>query len=81
VIELDVCLETDPGRETDAQRAAKAAEQRCLISASLDAPVHVELDVRGTARRGDARSVVESHLRWGEADPLPDSQATASCSQ
>jgi hypothetical protein len=46
VVELEAVLETDPGHEADARFAAKVAEQVCLVSASLDAPVHVAVDVR-----------------------------------
>jgi organic hydroperoxide reductase OsmC/OhrA len=48
-IDLDVRLETDPGYETDARSAAKAAERSCLIAASLDTAVLVALDVRAVA--------------------------------
>jgi peroxiredoxin-like protein len=46
VIELDVALTTDPGREADARDVAVAAEQACLVTASLDTPVRLALDVR-----------------------------------
>jgi organic hydroperoxide reductase OsmC/OhrA len=48
-IELDVDLETEPGREADARRAAESAERNCLVSAALDAPVHVRLHLRAPA--------------------------------
>lgn len=47
-VELEVVLETNPGHEADARFAAKVAEQVCLVSAALDTPVHVEVDVRAT---------------------------------
>jgi organic hydroperoxide reductase OsmC/OhrA len=43
---LHVRLDTDPGCEAEAEVAAEVAEQGCLVTASLDFPVHVELDVR-----------------------------------
>jgi organic hydroperoxide reductase OsmC/OhrA len=45
VIELEVRLETAPGQETQARFAAEEAERVCLVTASLDTPVHVEVDV------------------------------------
>ena len=44
-IELDVNLVTDTGFEEEARRAGEAAESGCLIAASLDFPVHLELNV------------------------------------
>jgi organic hydroperoxide reductase OsmC/OhrA len=53
VIEIDAELETIPGGEEAVQRAAQAAEERCLISQALDVPVHVAVEVKtavGVAR-------------------------------
>jgi organic hydroperoxide reductase OsmC/OhrA len=47
-VELEVVLETNPGHEADARFTAKVAEQACPISAALDTPVHVKVDVRAT---------------------------------
>jgi organic hydroperoxide reductase OsmC/OhrA len=49
VIEIDAELETIPGGEEAVQRAAKAAEERCLISQALSVPVHVAVEVRTVA--------------------------------
>jgi organic hydroperoxide reductase OsmC/OhrA len=46
VIEIDAALETIPGGEEAVRSAAKAAENRCLISQALDVPVHVAVDVK-----------------------------------
>ncbi len=48
-IELDVELVTDAGFEEEARDAAEAAERGCLIAASLDVPVRLELSVRAAA--------------------------------
>jgi organic hydroperoxide reductase OsmC/OhrA len=48
-VDLDVVLETDPGREADARSSAEVAERDCLVAASLDTPVRVALDVRAAA--------------------------------
>jgi organic hydroperoxide reductase OsmC/OhrA len=48
-IALEVVLATDPGHEADARDAVEAAERSCLVAVSLDAPVHVTLDVRTAA--------------------------------
>jgi organic hydroperoxide reductase OsmC/OhrA len=45
-IELEVAVETDPGFEAEARLAGEAAEEGCLVSASLDTPVHLDLDIR-----------------------------------
>jgi peroxiredoxin-like protein len=44
-IELEVSLETEPGREADARRAAEAAEHGCLVAMALDVPVHASVTV------------------------------------
>jgi organic hydroperoxide reductase OsmC/OhrA len=49
VVELEVVLETNPGHEADARFTAKVAEQAWLVSAGLDTPVHVKVDVRATS--------------------------------
>jgi organic hydroperoxide reductase OsmC/OhrA len=43
---LEVGLATDPGFEQAAVEAAEAAERGCLVAASLDFPVRLELEVR-----------------------------------
>jgi organic hydroperoxide reductase OsmC/OhrA len=44
-IQLEVELVTEAGFEHDAREAADAAERGCLIAASLDLPIEVDLDV------------------------------------
>ncbi len=46
VIDLEVVLDTEPGQEAVARAIAEAAEEACLVSASLDTPVHLGLKVR-----------------------------------
>lgn len=48
-IELEVVVATDPGYESEARAAAEAAEQSCLVAASLDLPVRMTLDIRTAA--------------------------------
>jgi organic hydroperoxide reductase OsmC/OhrA len=43
---LEVELSTDPGFEADVAEAAEAAERGCLVTASLDFPVRLDLHVR-----------------------------------
>ena len=45
VVELAVRVTTEKGFEDDARRAARAAEDRCLVARALDIPVEVELAV------------------------------------
>lgn len=45
VIELEAALETTRGGEDAVRSAAKAAEERCLVSQALDVAVHVGLHV------------------------------------
>jgi organic hydroperoxide reductase OsmC/OhrA len=46
VIELQVSLTVEPGLEQEAERLARDAERRCLISHALEVPVELELSVR-----------------------------------
>jgi organic hydroperoxide reductase OsmC/OhrA len=50
VIEVDAKLETVPGGEKAVRRAATDAERRCLITAALEVPVHVRVDVQAFSR-------------------------------
>jgi organic hydroperoxide reductase OsmC/OhrA len=45
-IVLHAAVDTDPGREPEAEEAAEASERGCLVSCSVDFPVRLELDVR-----------------------------------
>ena len=45
-IELEVELVTDAGFEDEARLAGEAAERGCLIAASLDFPIELDLNVR-----------------------------------
>jgi organic hydroperoxide reductase OsmC/OhrA len=46
VIELGVTLTTDEGFEPEAEKAARAAENACIISNALSVPVEIELELR-----------------------------------
>jgi organic hydroperoxide reductase OsmC/OhrA len=48
-VELEAEIETDPGLEGAVEQAARAAERHCLVSASLDVPVHVTARVTAAA--------------------------------
>lgn len=48
LIELDVVLETDPGFEAVAERAAQIAEERCIVGRALETPLDVRVVVRAT---------------------------------
>jgi hypothetical protein len=41
LIELEVEVSTDPDRETVAERAAKLAEERCVVGRSIRIPLEV----------------------------------------
>ena len=43
LFELDVELETDAGREREAEHIAGLAHERCLVGSALDAPVHLSV--------------------------------------
>ena len=49
VIEIDATLETVPGGKARVLRAARVAEERCLVARALDIPVHVAVDVKVVA--------------------------------
>ena len=44
-VEVDASLQTIPGGEQTVRRAARVAEERCLVARALDVPVHVGLEV------------------------------------
>jgi len=46
LIELLVELDTEPGHEEAAERAAQAAEKGCFVSMALDVPLRVHVQVR-----------------------------------
>lgn len=49
VLELDVDVATDPGRELDAEEVAHLAKRHCTVGRALEVPVHL--------RRLEARAV------------------------
>jgi len=51
---LHVLLDTDPGREAEAAEAAIVAEQGCLVTSSLNFPVHLDVEVRTAPMIGAA---------------------------
>lgn len=46
VSEIDATLETIAGGEDRVRRAARVAEERCLVTQALDVPVHLAVDVK-----------------------------------
>ena len=47
-LELRLAVETDPGTETEVRELAAQAEDSCLVSASLDLPVEVVVEVNSS---------------------------------
>jgi organic hydroperoxide reductase OsmC/OhrA len=47
-LDLRVAVRTAPGDEEAVRRLAAQAEETCLVSASLDVPVHASVDVHAT---------------------------------
>jgi len=45
VIELDVQVETDAGRELDAELIAKLAEEQCIVAGALAVPIRLTVKV------------------------------------
>jgi len=45
VIELDVMIETDVGRERDAELVAELARERCIVSGVIDVPIRLTVKV------------------------------------
>ncbi len=45
-VRLEVVAETEDGREADLRAAARRAERGCLVSAALDIPVELDLQLR-----------------------------------
>jgi organic hydroperoxide reductase OsmC/OhrA len=54
LIELDVELETDPGREREAERVVEVAHERCIVGSALEVPVHLSIAARGASMAGAA---------------------------
>ena len=44
LFELDIDLETDVGREREAEHVAELAHERCLVGCALDVPVHLSVE-------------------------------------
>lgn len=44
VVELDVELTTDPGRELEAEETARLAKEHCIVGRALEVPVHVRVE-------------------------------------
>jgi organic hydroperoxide reductase OsmC/OhrA len=59
VIELQVSLTVEPGLEQEAERLARDAERRCLVSHALKIPVELELSIR----TADAAPVADASPR------------------
>lgn len=54
-VTLHVAIETDPGFEEEMGVAAHEAEDGCLVAASVDLPVHLDLAVEATQLLEPAR--------------------------
>ncbi len=55
-VELDVLIETDGGRERDAELIARLAEEQCTVTRALDVPIRLTVEVRAMdqeTRSGD----------------------------
>lgn len=52
LIELDVELETDAGREREAEKVAEIANERCIVGSALEVPVHLSVETRVTSLAG-----------------------------
>jgi hypothetical protein len=44
LFELDIDLETDVGREREAEHVAELAHERCLVGSAPDVPVHLSVE-------------------------------------
>jgi len=55
VLELDVDLATDPGRELDAEEVAHLAKRHCIVGRALQVPVHLRrLEARAASFAAEA---------------------------
>jgi organic hydroperoxide reductase OsmC/OhrA len=50
VIELDVVIETEVGRERDAELVATLAKERCIVAGVLDVPIRLTVKVQAADR-------------------------------
>lgn len=50
LVELDVELETDGGREREAEHVAEIANERCLVGSALDVPVRLSVEARAASK-------------------------------
>ncbi|MEX2210985.1 MAG: OsmC family protein [Gaiellaceae bacterium] len=55
VIELDVDLTTDPGRESEAQELALLVKRQCIVARAMEVPLRVQVEARSLA--GEAAPV------------------------
>jgi len=46
LVELDVELETDAGREHELEHVAEVAKERCIVGSALDVPVRLGIETR-----------------------------------
>lgn len=49
LFELDVELETDPGREHELEHIAEVAKERCLVGSALDVPLRLNVEARAAS--------------------------------
>ena len=55
VLELDVDIATDPGRELDAEQVAHLAKRHCIVGRALEVPVHLRrLEARAASFEAEA---------------------------
>jgi organic hydroperoxide reductase OsmC/OhrA len=55
VLELDVDVATDPGRELDAEEVAHLAKRHCIVGRALEVPVHLRrLEARAASFEAEA---------------------------
>jgi organic hydroperoxide reductase OsmC/OhrA len=55
VLELDVDIATDPGRELDAEEVAHLAKRHCIVGRALEVPVHLRrLEARAASFEAEA---------------------------
>jgi organic hydroperoxide reductase OsmC/OhrA len=49
LLELDVELETDAGREHELEHVAEVAKERCLVGSALDVPIRLGVEIHAVA--------------------------------
>jgi organic hydroperoxide reductase OsmC/OhrA len=52
LLELDVVVETEVGREHDIEHIAEMAREGCIVGSALDVPLRLEIDARAATAAG-----------------------------